>query len=150
MWEKVKWRHLVAKFAINASGAMLFSLVQVSESISGSVVPLAMFFLIGWTTYCAPEKISWREMGGKMFPVKFGLNWCLQSSPWWDQIKYGKSSKENLITILENGVVQIVKCICPNCQMYLSKLSNVFVSIFRCICQDEQIYLFKLQKWKEV
>ena len=38
------WRHLVAKFAINASGAMLLpSLVQVSESISGSVVPLAMF-----------------------------------------------------------------------------------------------------------
>ena len=36
-----KWRHLVAKFAINASGAMLLpSLVQVSESISGSVVPL--------------------------------------------------------------------------------------------------------------
>jgi len=34
----------VAKFAINASGAMLLpSLVQVSESISGSVVPLAMF-----------------------------------------------------------------------------------------------------------
>ena len=34
----------MAKFAINASGAMLLpSLVQVSESISGSVVPLAMF-----------------------------------------------------------------------------------------------------------
>ena len=38
----------MAKFAINASGAMLLpSLVQVSESISGSIVPLAMFF-------CAP------------------------------------------------------------------------------------------------
>ena len=36
----------MAKFAINASGAMLLpSLVQVSESISGSVVPLAMFIL---------------------------------------------------------------------------------------------------------
>ena len=35
----------MAKFAINASGAMLLpSLVQVSESISGSVVPLAMFY----------------------------------------------------------------------------------------------------------
>ena len=35
---------MVAKFAINASGAMLLpSLVQVTESISGSVVPLAMF-----------------------------------------------------------------------------------------------------------
>ena len=34
----------MAKFAINASGAMLLpSLVQVSEAISGSVVPLAMF-----------------------------------------------------------------------------------------------------------
>ena len=37
----------MAKFAINASGAMLLpSLVQVSESISGSVAPLAMFCLI--------------------------------------------------------------------------------------------------------
>ena len=36
----------MAKFAFNASGAMLLpSLVQVSESISGSVVPLAMFIL---------------------------------------------------------------------------------------------------------
>ena len=35
----------MAKFVINASGAMLLpSLVQVSESISGSVVPLAKFF----------------------------------------------------------------------------------------------------------
>ena len=34
----------MVKFAIKASGAMLLpSLVQVSESISGSVVPLAMF-----------------------------------------------------------------------------------------------------------
>ena len=39
-----KWRHLVAKFATNVSGAMLLpSLIQVTESISGSVVPLAMF-----------------------------------------------------------------------------------------------------------
>ena len=34
----------MAKLAINASGIMLLpSLVQVSESISGTVVPLAMF-----------------------------------------------------------------------------------------------------------
>ena len=40
-----KWRHLVAKFATNASGVMLLlNLIQVTESISGSVVPLAMFF----------------------------------------------------------------------------------------------------------
>ena len=39
-----KWRHLVAKFATNAGGAMLLlNLIQVTESISGSVVPLAMF-----------------------------------------------------------------------------------------------------------
>ena len=37
----------MAKFAINASGAMLLpSLVQVSESTSGSVVPLAMFYIL--------------------------------------------------------------------------------------------------------
>ena len=40
---KCKWRHLVAKFAINA--ILLPNLIQVTESISGSVVPLAMFFL---------------------------------------------------------------------------------------------------------
>ena len=38
-----KWRHLVVKFAANASGAMkLPNLVQVMESTSGSVVPLAI------------------------------------------------------------------------------------------------------------
>ena len=36
----------MAKFATNASGAMLLpNLVQVMESISGSVVPLAMFIM---------------------------------------------------------------------------------------------------------
>ena len=36
----------MAKFATNVSGAMLLlSLIQVTESISGSVVPLAMFVL---------------------------------------------------------------------------------------------------------
>ena len=41
------WRHLVAKFATNARGAMLLlNLIQVTESISGSVVPLAMFYLL--------------------------------------------------------------------------------------------------------
>ena len=40
-----KWGHLVVKFVTNASGAMLLpNLIQVTESISGSVVPLAMFF----------------------------------------------------------------------------------------------------------
>ena len=41
-----KWRHLVAKFATNVSGAKLLpSPIQVTKSISGSVVPLAMFLL---------------------------------------------------------------------------------------------------------
>ena len=40
-----KWRHLVDKFTTNARGVMLLlNLIQVTESISGSVVPLAMFF----------------------------------------------------------------------------------------------------------
>ena len=40
-----KWRHLVAKFATNVSSAMLLpSLIQVTESIYRSVVPLAMFW----------------------------------------------------------------------------------------------------------
>ena len=39
-----KWRHLVGKYATNISGVILLqSLIQVTESISGSVVPLAMF-----------------------------------------------------------------------------------------------------------
>ena len=38
----------MAKFATNANGAMLLpNLVQVTESISGSVVPLAMFIFWG-------------------------------------------------------------------------------------------------------
>ena len=37
----------MAKFATNASGAMLLpNLIQVMESISGSVVPLAMFNML--------------------------------------------------------------------------------------------------------
>ena len=50
----------MAKFVINASGAMLLpSLIQVSESISGSVVPLAMFIIYKQGTvekdYKSPE-----------------------------------------------------------------------------------------------
>ena len=51
-----KWRHMVAKFATNASGAMLLlNLIQVTESISGSVVPLAMFI---WRTSVQCSEIS--------------------------------------------------------------------------------------------
>ena len=49
IWNSCKWRHLVAKFATNASGPMLSTLVQVTESISGSVVPLAMFTIWDFT-----------------------------------------------------------------------------------------------------
>ena len=51
----------MAKFAINASGATLLpSLVQVSESISGSVVPLAMFV---WGT-CSRSPLCQRVRNG--------------------------------------------------------------------------------------
>ena len=56
-------RHLVAKFATNVSGAILLpSSIQVTESISGSVVPLAMFGFI--------ESVHCREEGciGKYTP----------------------------------------------------------------------------------
>ena len=40
----------MAKFATNGSGAMLSpSLIKVTESISGSVVPLAMFSQLNFT-----------------------------------------------------------------------------------------------------
>ena len=46
MLNQSKLCHLLAKFATNASGAMLLlNLIQVTESISGSVVPLAMFIV---------------------------------------------------------------------------------------------------------
>ena len=46
-------RHLVAKYATKANGAMLLlNSIQVTESISGSVVPLAMFFIS-----CQDEKL---------------------------------------------------------------------------------------------
>ena len=45
IFNECKSCHLVAKFATNASVAMLLpNLVQFTESISGSIVPLAMFF----------------------------------------------------------------------------------------------------------
>ena len=56
----------MAKFAINASGAMLLlSLVQVLESISGSVVPLAMFrqqYSQFWTDLKVVPRDSLSEM----------------------------------------------------------------------------------------
>ena len=44
LYNLCKLRHLVVKFVTNVSGVILLpNLVQVTESISGSVVPLAMF-----------------------------------------------------------------------------------------------------------
>ena len=46
------WCHLVGKFATNASDALLLlNSIQVSELISGSVVPLAMFFQVSRNTF---------------------------------------------------------------------------------------------------
>ena len=36
-------------------------------------------------------------------------------------------------TVRQNVFVQISKCICPNCKMYLSQLENVFVQIANCV-----------------
>ena len=48
------------KFATNVSGAMLLpSLIQVTESISGSVVPLAMFFLLAHLQNCATSTLKY-------------------------------------------------------------------------------------------
>ena len=48
-----KWCHLVAKFATYASGVMfLLNLIQVTKSISGSVVPLAMFDPMDFLLIC--------------------------------------------------------------------------------------------------
>ena len=58
----------MAKYATNASGAMLLiNLIQVTESISGSVVPLAMFsFGHQRSHFCEPEiEHFWRFWGTK-------------------------------------------------------------------------------------
>ena len=31
-------------------------------------------------------------------------------------------------------IVQILKCICPNIEMYLSKYCNIYFQIYKCIC----------------
>ena len=71
----------MAKSAINASGAMLLpSSVQVSESISGSVVPLAMFFV--------SLSLSWMEnlffLASLYFSFFYSLIVCILKSGRWD------------------------------------------------------------------
>ena len=59
----------MVNFVTNASGAML--LIQVTESISGSVVPLAMFNILKWKGVCEKGAVSnWYE-GGRQI-VKLG------------------------------------------------------------------------------
>ena len=56
----------MAKFATNVSGAMLLpSLIQVTESHSGSVVPLAMFYIFNY--------IRRYQIDNLLVPVLFGL-----------------------------------------------------------------------------
>ena len=51
--------HLLDRFSTNVSGAMLSpSLIQVTESISGSVVPLAMFIIFEFTIRQFIEKTN--------------------------------------------------------------------------------------------
>ena len=50
----------------------------------------------------------------------------------------------NVFYKLRNMLVQIAKCGCPNCEMYLSKLRNVFVKIAKCICLNCKMYLSRL------
>ena len=55
----------MAKFATNAGGAMLLlNLIQVTESISGSVVPLAMFIII----LLEPQVLFLAEVCQKIHP----------------------------------------------------------------------------------
>ena len=58
---------------------------------------------------------------------------------------------EKSIVLPTSVFVQIVKCICPNFQLYLSILPNVivkfpivFLKIAKCICPNEPMYLSKL------
>ena len=46
------------------------------------------------------------------------------------------ASRLNSTSQFQNVFVQIVKCICPNFEMYLSKLWKVFVQIVKCICPN--------------
>ena len=45
----------------------------------------------------------------------------------------------------------IAKCICPNFQIYLSKLPNEFVEIVNSICPNRKQYLSKVswKSWKK-
>ena len=43
--------------------------------------------------------------------------------------------------------IDILKFICPNCNMYLSKLRNVFDQIVNCICPNCKMYLYWRNKF---
>ena len=59
-------------------------------------------------------------------------------------VKYLCLNCQVFLSKLSNVFVQIVKYLCPNFQMYLSKLSNVFVQIVKYLCPNCQVYLSKL------
>ena len=56
--------------------------------------------------------------------------------------------EKNFVRLRKNcpdaRISRIGKCICPNCQISLSKLSSVLVQIVKCICSNCQMYLLKL------
>ena len=76
-----------------------------------------------------------------------GCNWWTETSGKHEFLREGSSSNSQLIgqQIPQSVFVQMAKCICPNCNMYLSKLQNVFVQIGKCICPNCKMYLSKLQ-----
>ena len=69
LWNQCKWRHVVAKFGTNASGAIWWPNLQLMQVVAsgeltqvlmlypGSVVPLAMFFgKVSNRTVASPKK----------------------------------------------------------------------------------------------
>ena len=50
-----------------------------------------------------------------------------QSLTGWTNLECTSALMHHAVIFLHNVLVQIVKCICLNCQMYVSKLLNIFV-----------------------
>ena len=122
------WFHLVAKFATNVSGAMLSpSLIKVTESISGSVVPLAMFFWHLPLETCLQKH-------------QYCVNGCRLTSPWehpqpWSE-KEKTSQPQNLklrhsidFDNIKNYVSVIAQSVFDLC-LHLSFLSALLFQTF--------------------
>ena len=128
-----RWRHQVAKFTY-ASGAMLLpNLVQVTESISGSVVPLAMFF--------------WSFTVTKRFDFfKFSQLFWKDYVHWSLKILSSLSSKRLQTAVMPNSGL-IIKQIGSRSQ-YLHLLllqSSIMFSAFISTCQ----VIWKTWFWKD-